>query len=171
VPPSNSLASLLASSLTSIRFGGLPLDRDFSHFKIRRTRECIDQHQAHRVAGRQAGKIARDRQEITDVNVDSAPAVGGSIAAVNDGHCLKGILASKLPPAKLLRHPAATSIVASDDPLARNDRDAQAWFHACELEYQLGRQDEADAAFARALEIRPGYGRPRQFLNRPRLEK
>jgi len=55
--------------------------------------------------------------------------------------------------------------------LGCNDRDAQAWFHAGELEYQLGRQDEADAAFARALEIRPGYGRPRHFLNRPRLER
>jgi tetratricopeptide (TPR) repeat protein len=87
------------------------------------------------------------------------------------GIASRGILASKLPPAKLLRHPAAASIVASDDPLATSDRDAQAWFHAGELEYQLGRQDEADTAFARALEIRPGYGRPRQFLNRPRLEK
>jgi len=63
------------------------------------------------------------------------------------------------------------ALVLVRQSLGCNDRDAQAWFHVGELEYQLGRQDEADVAFARALEIRPGYGRPRQFLNRPRLER
>jgi tetratricopeptide (TPR) repeat protein len=90
----------------------------------------------------------------------------GANAAVHRGRAL---LLQGLAEYRQNRVEEALALVRQS--LGCNDRDAQSWFHAGELEYQLGRQDEADAAFARALEIRPGYGRPRQFLNRPRLEK
>lgn len=56
---------------------------------------------------------------------------------------------------ELLRKSAA---VAPDD--------ATTWFHVGEMEYLLGRRDQADDAFRRALELRPGYGRARDYLER-----
>jgi tetratricopeptide (TPR) repeat protein len=47
-----------------------------------------------------------------------------------------------------------------------DDTDATAWFHVGEMEYHLGRHEEADKAFRRALELRPGYGRARDWLER-----
>jgi hypothetical protein len=34
------------------------------------------------------------------------------------------------------------------------------------MEYHLGRHDAADEAFRKALDLRPGYGRARDFLDR-----
>ena len=44
--------------------------------------------------------------------------------------------------------------------------DATTWFHIGEMEYHLGRRDAADEAFRKALELRPGYGRARDYLDR-----
>jgi tetratricopeptide (TPR) repeat protein len=44
--------------------------------------------------------------------------------------------------------------------------DATTWFHIGEMEYHLGRRDAADDAFRKALELRPGYGRARAYLDR-----
>jgi tetratricopeptide (TPR) repeat protein len=63
---------------------------------------------------------------------------------------------NKLEPAlDLLRKSAA---VAPDD--------ATTWFHIGEMEYHLGSRDAADEAFRKALDLRPGYGRARDFLDR-----
>lgn len=43
---------------------------------------------------------------------------------------------------------------------------AVAWFHVGEMEYHLGRHADADDAFRKALELRPGYGRARDYLER-----
>ena len=43
---------------------------------------------------------------------------------------------------------------------------AKTWFHIGELEYHLGRRDAADEAFRKALELEPGYGRARDYLDR-----
>lgn len=61
---------------------------------------------------------------------------------------------NKLEPAlELLKKSAA---LAPDD--------ATTWFHIGEMEYHLGRRDAADEAFRKALELRPGYGRARDYL-------
>jgi len=44
--------------------------------------------------------------------------------------------------------------------------DATTWFHIGEMEYHLGRRDDADEAFRTALELRPHHGRARDFLDR-----
>jgi tetratricopeptide (TPR) repeat protein len=44
--------------------------------------------------------------------------------------------------------------------------DATTWFHIGEMEYHLGRRDAADDAFRKALELRPGHGRARDYLDR-----
>ena len=44
--------------------------------------------------------------------------------------------------------------------------DATTWFHIGEMEYHLGRRDAADEAFRKALELRPAYGRARDYLDR-----
>lgn len=43
---------------------------------------------------------------------------------------------------------------------------AKTWFHIGEMEYHLGRRDAADEAFRKALELEPGYGRARDYLDR-----
>jgi len=42
--------------------------------------------------------------------------------------------------------------------------DATTWFHIGEMEYHLGRRDAAAEAFRTAVELRPGYGRGRDYL-------
>jgi len=44
--------------------------------------------------------------------------------------------------------------------------DATTWFHIGEMEYHLGRRDDADEAFRTTLELRPHHGRARDFLDR-----
>jgi len=47
-----------------------------------------------------------------------------------------------------------------------DDADPVIWFHIGEIEYHLGRQESADIAFRRALELKPEYGRARDYLER-----
>jgi len=96
----------------------------------------------------------------------SDPAVAdGAAASVGSDHG-RGVelFRAALAAYRRNRLPEARGLLRRAAELAPED--ATTWYHLGEMEYHLGDPDAADEAFRRALALRPGYGRSRDFLDR-----
>lgn len=116
-----------------------------------------------------AARALRERAEIVHPSVPGQRGLADDCdrrgdAAGRDRHRARELFLAAMAAYRSNKLEPALELLEKSAALAPDD--ATTWFHIGEMKYHLGRRDAADEAFRKAVELRPGYGRARDYLER-----